>query len=512
MSLVSLTLPSDGTTADVSDVNVPFNQLANVINGNIDNTNISSVSGSKIQTGTTPGTALDAQTQSGWFNTNQTFTYTGNNGNKEYTGTFPADMTSILSPGTKLKMSRSTTPPTQCMTFAKSSSQYATKASPAGLSFTTAYTCEAFIYMNSSPTTNQGIISRYDGTNGFLLWLDNTGRVNLSAGSATIQTSQQSLTIMRWHHIAATFSSGTFNIYINGALVPSSKQGSATTVTQAGSLQLGALNSAAYFDGYISEARIWSVAQSQSAIQSNMNISLTGSEANLVALFQGNGNFNDKTTNANNLTATNGAIATQASNPMNSVEYAIVTKVGAYSGGVTPITLFTGTDYNIPNQVLNNAQYSTQRTPQGFPASSGRWAVTMIINSSQDKNSGLARYVLQNPNGVSLLAPTGAWKVKSQITGLMTSSVAQAFNNVLVGVSTSNTIDTTNNYPLSKLFALSAGTPSNIEWDAPTMSIEDTLEFSSQTNLYMLVGSGSPNISLIRIAAGSSLTLECAYL
>jgi len=40
MPTVSLTLPNDGDNADASDVNTPFNQLANVINGHIDADNI----------------------------------------------------------------------------------------------------------------------------------------------------------------------------------------------------------------------------------------------------------------------------------------------------------------------------------------------------------------------------------------------------------------------------------------------------------------------------------------
>lgn len=41
MTLVSPTQITDGTTGDASDVNTPINQLAAVINGNVDNANIS---------------------------------------------------------------------------------------------------------------------------------------------------------------------------------------------------------------------------------------------------------------------------------------------------------------------------------------------------------------------------------------------------------------------------------------------------------------------------------------
>jgi hypothetical protein len=41
MGTITVTLPGDGTTADVSDYNTPINTIVNTINGNIDSTNIS---------------------------------------------------------------------------------------------------------------------------------------------------------------------------------------------------------------------------------------------------------------------------------------------------------------------------------------------------------------------------------------------------------------------------------------------------------------------------------------
>jgi hypothetical protein len=42
MGTVSVSLPSDGTTADVTDVNTPITTIVNEINGNLDNNNIKS--------------------------------------------------------------------------------------------------------------------------------------------------------------------------------------------------------------------------------------------------------------------------------------------------------------------------------------------------------------------------------------------------------------------------------------------------------------------------------------
>ena len=42
MGTISVSLPSDGTTADVSDYNTPLTTITNAINGNLDNANIAS--------------------------------------------------------------------------------------------------------------------------------------------------------------------------------------------------------------------------------------------------------------------------------------------------------------------------------------------------------------------------------------------------------------------------------------------------------------------------------------
>lgn len=62
MSTISVGLPSDGDTIDVADYNTPINTIVNEINGNLDNSNISSaaaISGSKIASGTITNTQID---------------------------------------------------------------------------------------------------------------------------------------------------------------------------------------------------------------------------------------------------------------------------------------------------------------------------------------------------------------------------------------------------------------------------------------------------------------------
>lgn len=54
MGTISVSLPSDGTTADVADYNTPINTIVNEINGNLDNANIkanAAIAGSKLADG-----------------------------------------------------------------------------------------------------------------------------------------------------------------------------------------------------------------------------------------------------------------------------------------------------------------------------------------------------------------------------------------------------------------------------------------------------------------------------
>lgn len=106
MSLVSPTQVSDGTTADASDVNTPINQLAAVINGNIDNSNI--VSGAAIDGAKLAANSIDigakASTWDGWIAVTDTWTYASST-----TVTVPSDATAKYSVGDKVKFVQTST-------------------------------------------------------------------------------------------------------------------------------------------------------------------------------------------------------------------------------------------------------------------------------------------------------------------------------------------------------------------------------------------------------------------
>ncbi len=90
-----------------------------------------------------------------------------------------------------------------------------------------------------------------------------------------------------WYHIAAVRESGVNHIFING--VEQTLSGDSYSLLHNDSpLTIGVdyLALPRYFDGQIDEVQIWNIARSSQEIRETMNISLTGTEHNLVSYWQ----------------------------------------------------------------------------------------------------------------------------------------------------------------------------------------------------------------------------------
>lgn len=445
----------------------------------------------------------------GWIPIGYSPSFVQDYGQKEALISFPADVTAFLGVGDKVQIPRSVAPPTQCMAFTAASNQYATNPSPTGITFSGAFTCEAWVYLISYTGQNQTVIARRNGSAGaWWLRISPTGQVGVGYGDGaanfTEQVSYQAVPLQRWVHIAGVVGNvgtKTMTIYINGLAVPSVLSlGGATTLVQAGNLSIGTYGGGGgdFFNGYISEARVWNNANSQATIQQYRSINLTGSENLLVALFQGNGNFNDKTTNANNLTALNGASATQTFStvnggtstqptfgPMNSNEYGVITKIAPYSAGATQVTVFTGTECNIPNDAMGPAYYSQQRSPLGFPADKNKWTVDLsILNAVSIPGSSTS--TIYNPGGIYMTLPVGVWTIKKELISLVSPSNSSL--DVTLALSTSATMFTLPK--LSSRIVTNLGTTSAAQITLHNKS--DSLVTTTPTNLYILFYSIAP--------------------
>ena len=432
MGTISLSLPSDGQTIDSSDVNTPFNTIANEINGNLDNSNIKA------------GAAIDrskiAGFTDGWENLGYAPNTITNNGNGSYDVVFSSvDLTSATSVGQRLKLPRIVTAPTQCADLEASSSQYFSKSSPSGMTFTDDFVVSAWIKLESYPSTFYAIASRYNGTNGWSFDINSSGQIRLiglngGSGNNSYVQSYQSVPLGKWVHVAAqldmsTFTATTTTSYImfDGKDVPASVARAGTNPTaliQAGDLNIGAQNSLLFFDGKLAQVAIYSAKVTQATILAAMNQTLAGSETSLVSAYTFNNSINDLSANANNLTANGSAVATNADTPFtNSVTGTNVTAGTTNYGIIMAQSFSTNTTYTVQvpegetlptSGGIGTVYYSAQKTPYGFPSEANKWTISADLGVTIP-TSGTSSATVYNPGGFALIVPVGKWHLRSRI-------------------------------------------------------------------------------------------------
>lgn len=415
------------------------------------------------------------------------------------------DLTDEYSPGMKFKFTRGTAAPTQCADLESTSSQYASRASGSltGITFTDDFTIEAWIKLESYATAGASrIISRYNVT-GWLFSIDATGRLyseTYGGGGNRVSTSYQSIPLNKWVHVAATvdMSAGSVLMYMDGILVPNTTTGAGTSFAQAGNLTLGIQSDTLTlpFDGKIADVRIWNTVRNITQIRDNMNQQLVGTETNLVGYWKLNGNFNDSTTNANNLTGSGGAVATNVDNPMKNVEYALLHKI-VYSGGNSTLTLFTGNDHTIPNMTLTAPHYSTQKSPYGFPGQTSKWEISILFRAVLSHTNPAAGATVQNvlSGAIGLVLPVGEWTSGGHISLYHTRGAA-GYSSAYVGWSEANAVVTN---PIGRAHGWiqsSAGTFEHAPWLTPGNG--DVISLSTTKNYYFFIY-GENSMSAIQL-------------
>jgi hypothetical protein len=337
----------------------------------------------------------------------------------------------------RLKATRTVAAPSQCTDLESGSSQYYSKTSPAGLSFTTTWTAMAWVKLESYGAQSGIIARRNADTEGWSFSISSTGQVKATslriASNNSDTVSYASIPLNKWVHVAAaTDLGGTTLLYIDGVLVPSltTVTGTAATLVQGTTaLVVGATKSAGTepFDGKIAQAAIFSSKLSAATIASYINQTLSGSESTLISAYSFNGVITDlNTTNANNLTANGSAVATNADSP-----YANAVTAGLLEYGlVQKATFSTNTTVNV--QVpegcaipttggVTAVSYSTNRSPFGWVSNTDRWTLKSILRSSMSTTlSAINGWYSSNHK---IVAPIGDWIAGYQINILFSSTV-----------------------------------------------------------------------------------------
>lgn len=358
------------------------------------------------------------------------------NGNRSYDLTFNDDVSAILSPGMRIKTTRTVKAPTQC-TSLNGSTQYWSDSTVSGFTATDDVSFMAWIYLTSYSASSQDIVGR-----GAIV--SSGCGINLAASSGVLQvfgfaagptyriyTAYQSIPLNKWVHVAGTLnmSAGSYKLYMDGEEIPGSlgSSGTPSAFVNTGDLWVGRRQSGTtYFNGKIAQAAIFSSVLTQATIKQYMTQGLTGTESTLVSAYSFDGTGNDlNTTNANNLSASGSAVATNADSPFSvngsgtptgTDDYALVQKVAT---AVATVSVPAGC--TIPTSGGVAATYtSTQKNPLNWVADNYKWEISYNLRAETAQSSPAANtwYNMTTTSGVSggtyLTVPVGLWDIRFQ--------------------------------------------------------------------------------------------------
>ena len=356
------------------------------------------------------------------------------NGNRSADITFASTVASILTPGMRIRTSRTVAAPTYMGGLFNGTNQYFTKVTPTSTLST--ITDNITIMGHAEPTAYAAcaIAARYDSTtaNGIGLQLNASGQIvlqfnNGGGGNFRIATSYQSVPLNKKSHIAATYTSTatTFVIYLDGVSIPFAvvTGGLAPTTFGTGtndfSIGRYGANASGYFPGYISGVGVFNAVLSASTIRSYKNQVLSGSETNCIGAWSLNNTaVNQQAAGTNDLTATNSVGYTSGRSPYctdangvaaGTYDWAIVTKVAT-----TVATVQYPEGCAIPTSGGISAVDYSGSNAFGFPKEEDRWEL-LYINKSQASHTSPTSAVWYSLTAATvqgsayLTVPVGKW-------------------------------------------------------------------------------------------------------
>ncbi|MES2799787.1 MAG: LamG-like jellyroll fold domain-containing protein [Bacteroidota bacterium] len=161
-----------------------------------------------------------------------------------------------------------------------------------------------------TPTANQYVMSKYNGSAGITMYIDPAGKIAFyGRDGGVVRSSGLSTTIVtdnQWHDITGVVRSTGWEIYIDGVLENSGAYALGTGITNASNFNIGNYTTS-YAPIEVDKVTIWNTALSPAQILTNVTTCLSGSEPNLTGYFK----FNESTgliATDNSPTAINGVL------------------------------------------------------------------------------------------------------------------------------------------------------------------------------------------------------------
>lgn len=294
------------------------------------------------------------------------------------------------------------------------SSQYFTRADNATLSLTGDLTIEALVNFESAPSNSlMVIVAKWDenGNNrGYSFgYEDSAGTKRLrfatssSGANSSAMVKNQTLTTGTWYHVAVVFtaSTSTAEFFVNGASIGTAVGAHTAIFDNTASFAIGCefgAGSAAqeFMDGKIKDVRVWSDVRTGTEVDANWDVSLLGTEGNLVGYWKLDNALTDSTSGGQTLTNNGATVFVEDST------------VPVYNTQATSPELWK-TDASFASQTTGFLGFVKATT------SSGNTATVVIGGSFSGVLSGLTvgqQYYLSDTRGaIALTAGTNSRKV-----------------------------------------------------------------------------------------------------
>lgn len=353
------------------------------------------------------------------------------NGNRSYNLIWNGvDLTGTLSPGMRLRTTRTVAAPTQC-TSLNGTTQYWVKTTPNKLTFTNNFVVSAWINLASYQAGT--IVSRYNGTSGWSFVVTSVGQLQLAgynagAGNTRNVTSYQSIPLNKWVHVTAQLdmTSSTVSPTVNYCMIDgvdvTAIQNTAgtnpTALVQAGNLEVGSQNTGTvFFPGKIAQVAIFNAKVTQATMLTYISQGLSGTETSLASTYSFNGVTTDlNTTTPNDLSAGAGSpTATNADSPFGGQASGLISSTLDY-GIVQSATFSTNTTATVQvpegctiptSGGVTAVSYSSVKSPYGFPSEVGKWKLRSYYQVDRTFTIGSATTYYNCFPGLVISAPIG---------------------------------------------------------------------------------------------------------
>lgn len=355
------------------------------------------------------------------------------NGNRSANITFASTVASILTPGMRIRTSRTVAAPTYMGGLFNGTNQYFTKVTCTSTlsTVTDNFTIVANILPTTYPVARAYICGRSDATpnNGFGIFIEPSGQIGVivfNAATANLRSvlSYQSISVLKRQNIAVTWAAGVVTMYLDGVSIPvttATTGGTAPTVAgTGGDWSIGRFGAfGAYSSGYISGVGVFNAVLSASTIRSYKNQVLSGSETNCIGAWSLNNTaVNQQAAGTNDLTATNAVSYSSGVSPYctdangvaaGTYDWAIVTRTSPSTPTVATVQYPEGCA--IPTSGgISTVDYSGVKAPFGMPVAKNRWRLSSLLRTASATTSN-ATYGAFLAGGWALNAQVGEWEL-----------------------------------------------------------------------------------------------------